>query len=112
MTRRILLLALLALQLAAADITGKWTFNVDLGGQSGSPKFTFQQKGETLTGTYSGQLGESTLKGTVTGDKVAFQFETSGIVVAYTGTIISDAEMMGKADYGGQAEGTWTAKKN
>jgi hypothetical protein len=112
MTRRFLLLALFALQLTAADITGKWTFAVNLGSQTGSPKFTFQQKGETLTGTYSGQLGESTLKGTATGDKVTFQFETSGIVVVYSGTVTSDTEMKGKTDYGGQAEGTWTAKKN
>jgi len=103
---------MLALPLVAADITGNWTFAVDLGGQGGSPKFSFQQNGEALTGTYSGQLGESKLKGTVKGDKVEFQFETSGIVVAYSGSIVSATEMKGKADYGGQAEGTWTAKKN
>ena len=112
MTRRILLLALLALPLLAADISGNWTFQVDLGGQGGSPKFSFQQKGEVLTGTYSGQLGESKLTGTVKGGKVEFQFEISGVAVAYTGTIASATEMKGKADYGGQAEGTWTAKKD
>ena len=112
MTRRFLFLVFLALPLIAADITGNWTFQVDLGGQSGSPKFTFQQKGELLTGTYSGQLGESKLSGTVKGDAVEFQFEISGIAVAYSGTIVSASEMKGKADYGGQAAGTWTAKKN
>jgi hypothetical protein len=112
MTRRLLFLALLALPLMAADISGNWTFVVDLGGQGGSPKFTFQQKGEELTGTYSGQLGESKLKGTVKGDKVEFQFETSGIAVVYTGTITSASEMKGTCDYGGQASGTWTAKKS
>ena len=112
MTRRILLLALLILPLAAADISGKWSFAIDLGGQSGTPKFTFEQKGEALTGTYSGQLGESKLKGTVKGGQVEFQFETSGIVVVYKGAIVSAAEMKGSADYGGQAQGTWTAKKD
>ena len=112
MTRRILFALILALPALAADITGNWSFQVDLGGQSGSPKFTFEQKGEALTGTYKGQLGEAPLKGTVTGDKVSFHFETSGIVVVYTGTITSGTEMKGKADYGGQAEGTWTARKN
>lgn len=96
----------------AADITGKWTFAVDLGGQGGSPKFTFQQKGEALTGTYSGQLGEAALKGTVKGDRVEFGFESSGVTIVYSGTIVSATEMKGKADYGGQAEGTWTAKKH
>jgi len=112
MTRRLVLLAFLAVSTYAADITGKWTFAVDLGGQSGSPGFTFQQKGEVLTGTYAGQLGEAKLTGTVKGDQVEFQFETSGIAVVYKGTIVSATEMKGKADYGGQAEGTWTAKKN
>lgn len=112
MRRRLLFLAWLALPLLAADISGKWTFAVDLGAQSGTPRFTFQQKGEELTGTYSGQLGEAKLKGTVMGDKVEFQFETSGITVVYKGTIVSASEMKGTADYGGQAQGTWTAKRD
>ena len=70
MTRRLLLLTLLALPAFAADVTGNWTFQVDLGGQGGSPKFTFQQKGETLTGTYNGQLGSAKLTGTVKGETV------------------------------------------
>ena len=111
MTRR-LLLFLAALPLLAADISGNWTFQVDLGGQNGSPKFSFQQKGEALTGTYSGQLGESKLKGTVKGDKIDFTFEIQGGTVVYTGTVVSATEMKGKADYAGQAEGTWTAKKD
>ena len=99
MLRRILLTALLALPALAADITGKWNVEVDLGGQSGTPKFTFQQKGEALTGT-------------VKGDDVSFQFETSGIKVTYIGKVTSPTTMKGQADYGGQAEGTWTAKKD
>ena len=112
MLRRILLTALLALPLCAADISGKWNVEIDLGGQSGTPKFTFQQKGEILTGTYAGQLGESKLTGTVKGDDVSFQFETSGIKVTYIGKVTSPTTMKGQADYGGQAEGTWTAKKD
>lgn len=111
MTRR-LLLFLLTLPLLAVDITGNWTFQVDLGGQSGSPKFNFQQKGEVLTGSYFGQLGEAKIKGTVKGDKVEFQFDASGATISYTGTVVSETEMKGRADYAGQAEGTWTARKN
>lgn len=99
MLRRILLTALFALPALAADIAGKWNFEVDLGGQSGTPKFAFQQKGETLTGT-------------VKGDDISFQFETSGIKVTYIGKVTSPTTMKGRADYGGQAEGTWTAKKD
>lgn len=112
MLRRLLLVALCTVALAAADITGSWSFEVDLGGQGGNPKFTFQQKGEALTGTYSGQLGESKVVGTVKGNDVEFQFEISGGTVVYKGTIVSATEMKGAADYAGQAEGTWRAKKN
>jgi hypothetical protein len=112
MTRLFFLLALLAVPSMAADISGRWTFAVDLGGQGGSPKFTFEQKGEALTGVYSGQLGEAKLKGTVKGDRVEFEFETSGITVVYSGAVVSATEMKGKTDYGGQAEGTWTAKRD
>jgi hypothetical protein len=111
MLRRTLLF-LFALPLLAADISGSWMFQVEVGGQSGTPKFTFEQKGEELTGTYSGQLGESKVKGTVKADKVEFEFETQGYRIVYRGTVVSGTEMKGTADYAGQAEGTWTAKKS
>ncbi len=111
MLRRTLLL-LFALPLLAADISGRWVFQVEVGGQSGVPRFTFSQKGEELTGTYSGQLGEAKLQGTVKADKVQFEFETQGYRIVYRGTVVSGTEMKGTADFAGQAEGTWTAKKN
>ena len=95
----------------AAEVTGKWTFHVKLDMGSGSPTFVFEQDGEELAGTYSGRLGEAKLEGTVKGDQIQFSFATSYGAVKYEGTIEDSNNMKGKADYAGQASGTWTAER-
>ena len=47
--------------LLAADVTGTWSFAVETGAGSGTPSFTFVQKGTALTGTYQGMVGEAPL---------------------------------------------------
>lgn len=111
MLRRIPLFVL-SLPLFAVDVSGNWTFRVDLGALNGAPKLILQQKGESLTGSYFGRLGEAKLKGTVKGDRIEFQFEASGTAAVYTGTVVSETEMKGRADYAGISKGTWTAKKD
>jgi hypothetical protein len=99
----------------AADVTGDWTFDVNLDAGSGSPSFSFQQKGDAITGKYKGQFGESDLKGTVTGDKIKFSFKMEqggeAVVVEYDGVIESTTSMKGSAKYGAFASGTWKATK-
>ena len=107
----VLAVVIAALPAAAADVTGKWNFSVQLDMGSGSPTFVFQQDGEKLTGTYSGQAGEAELTGTVKENKIQFSFESAFGTVTYEGTIEEDGTMKGTADYGGQASGTWTAKR-
>jgi hypothetical protein len=103
MRRILLLLCLGPLALAAADVTGKWVLDVSLSGGSGSPIFTFQQKGEKLIGKYSGTLGEADVTGTVKGDDIQFQFTVKSdlgeLTAKYTGKVTGDT-MKGKADYG------------
>jgi hypothetical protein len=111
MTRRLLLFALLALPMLAADITGAWSAEVQSSAGTGSPKFVFEQKGETLTGNYTGQLGEAPLKGSVKGTAVQFQFEVQGFTVEYKGELENEKAMKGTVKFGDQATGTWTAKK-
>lgn len=114
MKRLLLFLATATLALAA-DISGNWTFSVETDMGTGAPNFTFQQKGEALTGTYSGQLGDAKVTGKVVGTTVNFWFEASPtgerMVVKYAGTIEGDNKMSGTVDLGGQAKGKFTATK-
>jgi hypothetical protein len=110
--RTIALLILSAALSFAADISGKWTFNVVLDAGSGSPTFEFKQAGEKITGTYKGQFGEAALTGTVKGDKVEFSFSGEAGTVAYSGTLDGATKMKGTCNYGDQMKGTFTATKD
>lgn len=110
----LVVLIVLALPLAAADLTGVWDVSVDIGGNTGTPTITLKQEGATLSGTYKGMLGEAPLKGTVDGSKVRWEFtadyDGNKFAVVYTGVFENDA-IKGSIDFGGQAEGTFTAKR-
>lgn len=98
-----------------ADITGKWAGLVETDAGSGSPNFTFQQTGETLTGTYSGMLGETKLTGTVKGDEVEFSFsgdaQGNTVKVVYKAKLTSAKEMKGTVSIEGLGSGTFKATK-
>lgn len=109
------ILALLILSAAltfAADITGKWTFNVVLDAGSGTPTFDFQQTGDKITGNYHGQFGDAKLTGTVVGNKVEFSFSGQAGTVKYSGTLDGDKKMSGTCDYGEAGGGKFTANKD
>jgi hypothetical protein len=113
---RTILLALCAVALAAAaDISGAWKFAVETDQGTGNPTFKLKQDGEKLTGTYSGQLGEANVAGTVKGDKVEITFTADAggqkVDVKYSGTVESATRMTGTVDLGGMASGKWTATK-
>lgn len=98
---------------SAVNVTGAWDIEVQTDQGAGTPSFTFKQDGEKLTGNYKGLLGESTLTGTVKGDKIEFSFKVSGQVegtVSYTGTT-DGKTMKGKVSLAGIGEGTFTGKK-
>jgi carbon monoxide dehydrogenase subunit G len=109
------MIVLLALPLAAADVSGKWKGEVEVAGNSATPEFTFKQDGARLTGAYKGMLGEAPIEGTVEGSRIRWvvkgNFDGSPVTVIYTGTLESDKLIKGTVDFAGQAEGTFTAKK-
>lgn len=106
----VLFFAFAALALAA-DISGKWIFDVVLDAGSGSPTFEFTQTGESLTGMYHGQFGDAKVTGTVKGDKVDFTFGGDLGSVKYSGTLDGATKMKGTVDYGEAGKGTFTATK-
>jgi hypothetical protein len=95
----------------AADISGKWSFEVVLDAGSGSPGFEFTQTGDNLTGMYHGQFGDAKVSGTVKGDKVEFTFGGDAGTVKYSGTLDGANKMKGTVDYGEAGKGTFTAAK-
>ena len=96
-------------------MTGVWAFQIDLGGNTGTPTVTFKQDGEKLTGNYSSQVvGEQQITGTIKGKDITFGFQASfdgnAVKVTYTGTVEKDT-MKGSVTFGDFGEGTWTGKK-
>jgi hypothetical protein len=96
------------------DVSGTWSFQVEVGGNSGTPTMTFKQDGEKLSGHYSGQLGEAPLNGTVKGTAIEFAIDVSlegnALHIVYSGTVEKDS-MKGKVNFGDLGEGTFTAKR-
>ncbi len=99
---------------AAVDVTGVWNVQVEIGGNSGTPTFTFKQEGEKLTGQYKGMLGDAKLEGTVKGNSITFSFNVSpqgqDVTITYSGTIDKDT-MKGTAKFGSYGEGSFTGKR-
>jgi autotransporter translocation and assembly factor TamB len=108
-------LALGAMQTAwAADVTGTWAMTVESPMGTGNPTLTLVQKGEEVTGTYKGQLGEAKLAGTLKGNdlNVSYDIDAQGmqLKITYKGTVDGNA-MTGKVVYGDQGEGTFKGTK-
>jgi hypothetical protein len=99
---------------APIDISGKWAFIVETPQGPGSPTFVFEQKGETLTGTYTGYFGTAPLAGTVKEGKVNFTVKTQAdgqeVTMVYAGEVSGEA-MKGKIDFAGLGEATFTGKR-
>ncbi|OOG72977.1 hypothetical protein [Algoriphagus sp. A40] len=94
----------------AIDVTGSWTMQVQTDAGSGSPAFVLKQEGEKITGTYTGQLGESPVTGTLKGNVIHLEFNIQGNLITYDGTTTS-TEMEGKVNLAEMATGTFKGKK-
>lgn len=116
MWRALLVGLLLASVALAADVSGVWKADVNIAGNAGSPVFTFKQNGEKLSGTYSGALGESPITGTVSGNKVTWEFEVEvggeKLKLVYKGTLDSATSMKGSIVAGAIGEGEFSARKD
>src|SRR3981189_3386779 len=106
--------ALFAQMASAADVTGTWIMAVEPGAGSGSPTFVLVQKGEALSGSYKGQLGEAQVTGTVKGDDVTIEYKVEAqgqsLAVKYSGKT-DGKKMSGKVSLGQLGDGTFTGSK-
>jgi len=92
----IMLFALFAMTLSAADVTGKWKATLETPQGKITRTFTFKQDGTKVTGqTSSDKFGKSKVEnGTIEGDVLSFNvtviFEVGSLKVSFTGTVQGD----------------------
>jgi hypothetical protein len=94
-----------------AKVEGKWLMNVETTMGSGSPTFVLKHVNDsTLTGNYTGALGEAEVKGTVNGNKIRLEFTIQANMIEYTGTVDGET-MKGIVKLGTMGEGSFTGKR-
>jgi hypothetical protein len=121
MTRaRLILLAMLlfvpGLAFAQTNVAGDWDVTIQSPQGTNTVLVTFKQDGEKVSGIFKSPQGELPFEGgTLTGSELKFAFtvnvQGNSLIIALTGKV-DGATMTGKADFGGFAEGDWTAKRS
>jgi hypothetical protein len=100
---------------AQTNVTGDWDVTVTSPQGPNTTLVTFKQDGEKISGIFKSPQGELPFEdGTLTGSDLKFTFTitTQGMQLPITLTgKVEGATMAGKADFGGFAEGDWTAKR-
>jgi len=115
-------LAILALGLLTAvpafaqtSVAGDWDVTITSPQGANTSKVTFKQDANKLDGMIKSPAGETEIAGTVDGDdvKVAFTINFQGMPfeIKLNGKLAGDT-ITGKADFGGLAEGDWSAKRS
>ncbi len=100
------------------SLTGKWIMNLEMSQGAATPALALDQKGEKLTGTYTGRYGAFQVNGTVKDRAVSFFFtmEPDGgdpIRMTFTGEIAAHWQAMkGTATLGELGDASWSAKRD
>lgn len=107
-----LLIVTLAFSFPKTDLTGNWNLTVETDMGSGNPSFMLKQSPDgSITGTYTGQLGESALKGSIKDDDTFhIEFDIQGNMIEYDGKAEGN-KMSGKVKLGTMASGTFSGVK-
>src|SRR5678815_4846365 len=102
--------------LAQTNITGDWDVTVTSPQGTNTTPVTFKQEGAKVSGIFKSPQGTLPFdNGSVTGDDLKFTFTVNAqgmeLPITLTGKIAGDT-ITGKADFGGFAEGDWSAKRS
>ena len=100
---------------AQTDVSGDWEITVNSPQGANTTPASMKQEGEKLSGMFKSPQGTLPFdSGAVTGSDVKFTFTINlqgmALPITLTGKV-DGATMAGKADFGGFAEGDWTAKR-
>jgi hypothetical protein len=101
---------------AQTNISGDWDVTVTSPQGTNTTPVSFKQEGAKVSGIFKGPQGSLPFDGgSVTGDDLKFTFtvQVQGmeLPITLTGKIAGDT-IAGKADFGGFAEGDWSAKRS
>lgn len=118
MPRTLLLLliavALIAIPLAAADVSGDWNFKVSSPEGEHPARLTITQQGEKITGAFSSDHGQQKIEGTVKGNQIQFTVRYTGgdeaMTIPFNGKV-QDGDKMSGEYKAGETTGVWTAVK-
>jgi hypothetical protein len=99
---------------AQPNVSGEWDITVNSPQGASTTRTSLKQDGDKLNGLFKSPAGELPFTGSVVGDEVKFtftiNFQGMPLEIKMTGKAEADA-ISGKADFGGFAEGDWTAKR-
>jgi len=105
--------ALIASAQGGASVVGEWDMTVNSPQGTRTLLLKLKQEGDKLTGTVKSPRGEAPLtsaelKGSDITMVMTVQFQGGDMVITYTGKVEKDS-MKGDADFGGLAQGDWSA---
>ena len=96
------------------NIAGDWDVTVQSPQGTNTVLVTLKQEGDKVTGLFKSPLGELPFTGTLVGSELKFNFsipvDGQPLLITMNGKVDGDA-IAGKADFGGFAEGDWSAKR-
>lgn len=111
----VMLLAAGPLFAQPVTVAGDWEVTINSPQGANTAIASLKQDGDKVSGVLKNQMGELPFEGaTITGDELKFtftvNFQGTPLPITLTGKVKGNA-IDGKADFGGMAEGEWTAKR-
>jgi len=100
---------------AQTNVAGDWEVTINSPQGSNTAIASLKQDGDKVSGVLKNQMGELPFEGaTLTGDELKFMFtvnfQGTPLPITLTGKV-KGSTIDGKADFGGMAEGDWSAKR-